>query len=444
MSIRLIHKMSKWGISGLWILLLVNCNLNLGGNHSYSQSLSLRNSKKNVHMNFSGNSPLLEGLLQQHPSYFEELIRRKDEMNIQIIYSQIDRDEKQQPIITHHTFNLNQDKYFYPASTVKLPTAILALQKLNELKVNHLDRNSTMITQASYSGQTPVFNDPMIANGRPSISNYIKKILLVSDNDAFNRLYEFLGQEYINTEMHKRGFSKTEIRHRLERSLTEDENRHTNPINFYDNSGKKIYGQEMKFYTGPYAGRKDYIGKSYMKGDAKVDGPMDFSKKNRLVLVDLHQIIQSVIFPESMPVSQRFNLSKEDLQFLRNYMSMLPPQSDIGAYKTNDYWNAYCKFLLWGSEKNIQPSTIKIYNKVGDAYGFLIDAAYIIDTEKKIEFMLSAVIYCNSDGVLNDSKYDYDTIGLPFMKHLGEVIYDYECNRFRKVKPIFEDFLNTP
>jgi hypothetical protein len=58
--------------------------------------------------------------------------------------------------------------------------------------------------------------------------------------------------------------------------------------------------------------------------------------------------------------------------------------------------------------------------------------------------MLSAVIYCNSDGVLNDSKYDYDTIGLPFMKHLGEVIYDYECNRFRKVKPIFEDFLNTP
>ena len=32
-------------------------------------------------------------------------------------------------------------------------------------------------------------------------------------------------------------------------------------------------------------------------------------------------------------------------------------------------------------------------------------------------------MYVNKDEILNDDKYDYDTIGLPFMKRLGEIIY---------------------
>ena len=76
---------------------------------------------------------------------------------------------------------------------------------------------------------------------------------------------------------------------------------------------------------------------------------------------------------------------------------------------------------------------IRIFNKVGDAYGFLIDAGYFADYNNNVEFMLSAVIHCNSDGIFNDDKYDYDSVGLPFMKHLGQVIYDHELQRNRKV-----------
>ena len=47
--------------------------------------------------------------------------------------------------------------------------------------------------------------------GRPTIAHYIKKILLVSDNDAFNRLYEFLGQQYINTTLHQMGYTEVQI-----------------------------------------------------------------------------------------------------------------------------------------------------------------------------------------------------------------------------------------
>ena len=49
--------------------------------------------------------------------------------------------------------------------------------------------------------------------------------------------------------------------------------------------------------------------------------------------------------------------------------------------------------------------------------------------------MLSAVIHCNGDGIFNDDKYDYDDVGFPFMKHLGQVIYDHELKRKKKVDP---------
>src|SRR5213075_1326575 len=106
--------------------------------------------------------------------------------------------------------------YFYPASTVKFPVCLLALQRLNELKEKGIDKNTTMITETGTELQTAVYNDPSTPDGRPNIGQYIKKVLMVSDNDAFNRLYEFLGQEYINDELHKKGYSSAQILHHLD------------------------------------------------------------------------------------------------------------------------------------------------------------------------------------------------------------------------------------
>jgi len=162
---------------------------------------------------------------------------------------------------------------------------------------------------------------------------------------------------------------------------------------------------------------------------------MDFSKKNRLGLEDLHHILRSVIFPDNVPAKQRFNLTKDDYEFVHQYMSEFPPESVFPSYDSAEYPDAYVKFLLYGARKEPLPKHIRIFNKVGDAYGQLIDAAYIADFGRNIEFFLSATIYCNSDGVINDDNYDYDTIGLPFMKNLGQVIYNYELQRKRAFTP---------
>ena len=78
---------------------------------------------------------------------------------------------------------------------------------------------------------------------------------------------------------------------------------------------------------------------------------------------------------------------------------------------------------MFDDRKENIPSNIKIYNKVGDAYGTLINCAYIIGRENKVEFMVSATLLVNKDGIFNDDKYDYYVIGFPFLAEFGRQLY---------------------
>lgn len=392
------------------------------------------------------NSNLLTGLLQKLPDSFATIYANPEKYRLQIIYTQIDRDSANKPLFSYHYFNVT-DQYTYPASTVKLPASVLALEKLNRLGIDGLGIHTSMFTDPVRAGEKPVFTDITSKNGKPSVGHYIKKILLVSDNDANNRLYEFLGQQSYNDRLHQLGFSRAQINHRLSIPLSEYENRLTNPVWFMGSEGQTLYRQPYALSSMPYSGPAEKIGKAYMKGggpgepDLRVEEPLDFTLKNRWPLKYAHLLTQWIMFPESQPENNRLLLSASDYSFLWKYMSMLPGESSFPAYAPAEYWPSYVKFLLAGSEpgKWFNPD-IRIFNKVGDAYGFLLDAAYIVDFDKNIEFMLSAVIYCNSDEVLNDDHYDYDTVGFPFMKALGEIIYRHELGRERKRLPDLSRF----
>ena len=405
------------------------------------QPKQMENNNYNPSVNAAGKAKtpddFLASLLKTYPQYFDDILKKGQERNVQIIYTRVNRSANGVAELEHHYFNKNAGSYFYPASTVKLPVVLLALQRLNELKDKSINRNTTMITEKAFSGQTAVYNDPTAMDGRPSVAQYIKKILLVSDNDAYNRLYEFLGQEYINTEMKKKGYADVQILHRLNIFLTEEENRNSNPVLFYDAAGKLLYQQAGQRSNLKFVPRKDSLGKGYYSGGKLRNGPMDFSKKNRLGLEDLHKILLGIVFPDKVKESERFNITEEDRQFVLRYMSQYPTESKYPPYAadTANYWPAYSKFILLGGEKGKVPADIRIFSKSGDAYGHMIDAAYVVDFKNRVEFFISAIIYCNSDGILNDDRYDYDSVGKPFMKNLGKVIYEYELKRKYKVRP---------
>ncbi len=371
-------------------------------------------------------------------SLLQEVLRRPEQFQLQAIYTQVDRDAENQPHFTSFRYNADSNLYFYPASTVKLPTALLALEKLNELNILGLDKYSNMQTEAARPPQTAVTQDTSSQDGLPSIAHYIKKIFLVSDNDAYNRLYEFLGQEYFNRKLHEKGFSRLRIIHRLSVSGYDVEgNRYTNPVSFYDEDSLLYHQGEVYSAFYPRLELREQVrGVAFMDDEGKiVPEPFDFRYKNFVSLQDLHDILKAVMFPEALPAEKRFNLTKEDYRFLWKYMSMLPRESDFPAYPEYKEWDSFVKFFLFGDSKAPIPGHIRIFNKVGDAYGFLTDVAYVVDFKNKVEFLLAANIHVNKNQTYNDGLYEYDEIGLPVLARLGRMVYEYELQRPRAYAP---------
>ena len=388
--------------------------------------------------------PWLKEYIHQYASpSLTEVLNQPDTFQYQFIYTRIDRDQNNRPRLTNYYLNVDRNRYFNPASTVKMPLAFLALEKLNEMKIRGLNKEVPMITDSSYERQSRVNADSTSPNGLPSLAQYIRKVFLVSDNDAYNRLYEFLGQEYTNRKLWQKGYKDIRITRRFV-TMTEEQNRHTNAVRFVKDN-IVLYNQPAQYSQVQFDfSRKVLVGRAHLnRNDSLINAPMDFTTHNNLPLEDLQQILQSVIFPESVAPQKRFNLTNNDYKFLYQYMSQYPVESEWPRYDTAEYFNSYCKFFFFRAGKLNPPSHIRSFSKPGWSYGFLTESAYIVDFKNNVEFMLTGVIYVNSDGVLNDDKYEYEKIGWPFFREVGNIMYQYELERKRKYKPQLKKFQLT-
>ena len=378
----------------------------------------------------------LENLLLSQPERFSAVVQGAEKYRPQIIYTQIDRDENNKPTFRSYSYRLNSGQYFYPASTVKLPTAALALEKLNRLGIPGLTRDTTMLTGVASDTQTPASEDPTSPTGLPTIANYIRKVLLVSDNDAFNRLYEFVGQKELNESLRHKGYEHSRIFHRLEVARNSESNRMTNPVAFVDGDSV-VHEQDAQVSDANYeADAPILLGRAEMVDGELLERPKDFAVNNAFALQDLHDVVQALIFPDDVAQQHRFNLSDDDYQFLHRNMSGYPGESGIDAYSdAAKYPQGYVKFLMVGGSAPTISEDIRIFNKPGDAYGFMTDCAYIVDYEKGVEFLLAATLYTNDNETFNDDNYEYDEIALPFLRDLGLAIYELELKRERQFGP---------
>ncbi|MCW3089710.1 MAG: serine hydrolase [Ferruginibacter sp.] len=385
---------------------------------------------------------LLENmLLRNGTALMQHVLQQKDSFRLQIIYTQINRNRHNKPSFRNYYLNTDTNLYFNPASTVKLPLALLALEKLNNMGVDGVNKYAAMQIDSNCAKQTKALTDSTAESGFPSIAHYIKKAFLVSDNDAYNRLYQFVGQQTINRNLHNKGYQSMRITRQFF-GFTAEENRHTNPVRFIHQDGRIIYEQPSAYNTDSfYFGKIIKIGKGhYNNRDSLINEPIDFTKVNNVPLEDLQQMLQSVLFPASVPARQRFNFKGDDYKFLYQYLSQYPSETNYPKYDSAAYYDSYIKFYFRDGNHQLPPY-IRVFNKVGWAYGFLIDVSYVVDFKNKVEFMLTTTLYTNSDGILNDDKYDYKNIGWPFLYQLGQTVYQYELKRSRKYKPNLENFI---
>jgi hypothetical protein len=378
---------------------------------------------------------LFEEGLEDYPN-LQKVLADTAMYQVQILYTQIDRNEHGNPLFTTYPFNVDDSRYFYPASTVKLPVALLALEWLEEQQVAGLTLETTMLTDSVRPSQLPAWSDSTSQNGLPSIGHYIKKILLVSDNDAYNRLYELLGTDYINQKLNEKGLLNSVIMQRLSFPISADENRQFNPIRFVDNTGKAILEIPARQADSTYVvPGNPKLGRAYYKNDSLIQGGMDFSYKNKFSLSDLHGVLQRTIFPEAFVGIERFNLNEEHRNFVLQYMSMLPRESEFPRYDITEFYDSYSKFIKFGTEKGKIAPRFRLFNKTGWSYGHLIEGGYFVDFETGVEFFVSAIVYVNEDQILNDDRYETDEVGLPFFAELGEYLYQRELKRKKQLTP---------
>ena len=354
-------------------------------------------------------NPLEKALASESPQ-IKQVMENLKAHEVQIRFTQIDR-RNDSIIFTDHDFQVNPENYFYPASTVKFPAAVAALEKLNE--VDSLDMHTRFYIEGDSVETT--------------FAKAVSEIFAVSDNAANNRLVEFLGQDDLNQRMQKRGVKPIRIAHRLSTPNADDVT--TKPLVIYMNDSTTVVSQPIiNTSIKPLQLDKIKKGKGFYVNDSLHRGPFDFSLKNYYPVTAQHSLLKRIIFPEAFPEGQRFNLSGEQRDFLLEAMHTLPPKL---GYDPEEFYDSYVKFFMFGDSTDPMPEHIKIYNKVGYAYGTLTDCAYIQDTLNNVDFMITATILVNSDGIFNDDAYDYDEVGIPFLAQLGRELYDYELQRKR-------------
>jgi hypothetical protein len=338
------------------------------------------------------------------------------------------------PRLVQEGFRLDED-YYYPASTVKLLIAAAALERLAELRTETglpLSVDTPLAFHPLFAGDELLDRDPSnLEGGAITLRHEIRKLFLVSDNDAFNRLYEFIGQDLLAESLTRAGLPQARLIHRLARPMSAEDNRRMPRVDFLNADGTPLYTLPERTSAAlpelaPVPGI--LVGEAYLTNDEpqkRIEGPMDFSPKNRVSLADLQRALCMIVAPEVECGGPGFRLSAEDRALLLDPMHTLAGDSRNPLYDRGEHPDDEVKPFRPGLLRVLPAERLEVYNKVGWSYGFSIDTAWIVDRQTGRSFFLAATLYTNADGVINDDQYEYKTVAWPFLADLAEAAARY-------------------
>ncbi len=365
----------------------------------------------------SQDSPLEMALSKGSPDF--KKILRSPVHEVKIIYGEIQDDT-----IIHHQYG-DFESYFYPASSIKMLNGFAILQWLNE---NQLEISSKLILDSSIHHPRRLSYDSLFADSI-RVDNLLRKIFTYSDNQASNILFNFLGKDYINN-LYDRINIDTRIIHQLGESaysFSPISNNWTSNSTIYDDPQKQHFASSYQAFVSNLSPNNQVKGKAYVGKDGElINQSFDFSAKNYVPLPHLLGALERVTHPAFFSSKEQLNITEADRKHLFDIMKLRP--KDL-PYPIDTLPDNYVKFLMLGDQKDPSYHTsLKIFNKVGWAYGYLTDIAFIQDEENDVSFFLAATIHVNSNQIYNDGIYEYEE-GLPFLGELGRLVYSYEFEK---------------
>lgn len=354
---------------------------------------------------------------------------------VQLALTRIDRDADGSPRLRTATWGVQRQRWFPAASVVKLPMALMFAEVLEAAGLGFNARS--VLASAPRSGNWDE-NDPLVE----PVWNTLWRVLVISENPPFNRLFDLLGPDAVHERLAALGFADTRLiarlgspdpalnRQTVASRLQAPETDATGELAWVDRRVQPaLRASERRFPFGE--ARK---GEAWMDDTGRVvPGARDFSFANFLPVEDAHAMVRRLIFPERVRRSLRWNFSEATRLSLLRITGLFPRESPIlasGTHAPLAFNDGYAKFLVVG-DRDASPQGFRSFGKTGEAFGHQSETALLTDADGDCEVLLTANIYANADGVLNDDRYDYDTVSRPFLAALGRAALAAERERPR-------------
>ena len=341
----------------------------------------------------------------------KEVFANPEFYRLKIIFTQVSSDGNGCKKLSTWGYRDTVNEYFYPASLAKIPLILTTMQFMNERKVFNPNLSDILIDSSSYVKERSLYDDMML-------------MLSASDNNAFNRIYNMVGCKYININLLKKKYLNTCIIHRFEQGSA---NHHQTalPVTVVTPTCDTLYSHPADSMYSPiqHGLKESLVGIGYYLNDSLIPQPKNFKFHNYVDIRDVHDMMISLNYP-SLLKRTPFNISDYQRKTIIKFLQTSPLHPNTTEYSdTSIFHPNYLRFTIFGRDKNITYPEIEYYNKSAMAYGFLGDCCYLKDTINDVEFYLTIYMYVNKDEILNDNKYEYDSIGVPFMRKFGELIY---------------------
>jgi hypothetical protein len=372
----------------------------------------------------------LEPLLRSGGAALRQAVDRAPELRLQVLIAELDESPGRPTTLRRHGFRVDAE-YFYPASSIKLCAAVAALQEVERLEAA---LPGTQLAEAPleiaplFAGDVAQIHDPThLAGGRITVAHEVRKLALVSDNQAFNRLYDFVGHEPLNRAMHALGLPSAVINHRLSDPRAAPDQHASAAVTLRPPGGAPV---EVPARISPLRLTNTApglrVGQAFLRSDQRVDESMDFAGRNGITLVDLQNLLVKVVRPDVALPGAPLRLTPEHRALLVGALTGYPRESADPRYPAADYPDDYCKFLLPGVRR-VFPATepgrrVEITGKIGRAYGFTVENCALRNPATGRTVFVTAVLYTNADGVLNDDRYEYAEVADPVLADLGELV----------------------
>lgn len=368
-----------------------------------------------------GQLPITEGDLDSLLRSDEVVRKVLDDptYRFQLKYSVISKCERidQSPF----TISIGEDQYFYPASTVKLPIALLTLEKIKKLNLELDDQ--LIIDDIVDCGNKRYIE--RCSSEKLTFRRLIRELIIVSDNDHYNALYHFLTPKDIMDRLSELGYNGT----RIYKSFTGCDvvnQLKTNSLKVLRN-GSVVYTQEASvmalnemancfFYD-----EMKLIGQKHEYDRRIVVGPFDFNYNLDIPLEELHEMMMRLFVKQTYIGDLQWDMLDKHEVFIKRTLAELPKDlTDSKFHDQDNYPNNVFKFFMEGRSGD----RVMYHSKIGLSYGFTTETCYFDIPESCNDFLVSVSLYTNSNKTVNDGDYEYEEIARPVLQRIAKLLLD--------------------